>query len=224
MTWPPPQKPARRSITQHLIVEIALELLSKHDLDSVSMRRIAKALETGAASLYAHVASKEELHELMLDRLLGTISIPEPDPERWREQLKEVARAQLRVLTAYPGIARVAMETTVPTGPNALRHGEGILALLRAGGLPDRAAALAFDTLALWCSAFAAEVSAARSGEVDPEEVARRGEQIGAYMAERPDEFTNLLHLGPTLSATPPEERFEFALEVFLAGLTAVVK
>jgi AcrR family transcriptional regulator len=221
MTWPRSPKPARRSLSQHLIVEMALELLGKGDLDSVSMRQVAQALETGAASLYAHVASKEELHELMLDRLLGKIPVPEPDPQRWQEQLKEVARAQLKVLTSHPGIARVGLETTVPTGPNSLRHGEGVLALLRAGGLPDRVAALAFDTLALWCAAFAVEVSAARSGEVDPEEVARRSEQIGDYMSQRAAEFPNLLTLGSTLSATPPEERFEFGLEVFLAGLAA---
>ena len=55
-------------------------------------------------------------------------------------------------------------------------------------------------------------------------EVARRSEQIGAYMAERSGEFTNLMHLGPTLGAIPPEERFEFALDLFLAGLTTLAK
>ena len=221
MTWPRSSRPARRSLNQDLIVDTALELLGKGDLESVSMRRVAQELGTGAASLYAHVANKDELHELMLDRLLGTIPVPTPDPARWEEQLREVARAQLSVLTSYPGIARVGMETTVPTGPSALRHGEGILALLRAGGLPDRVAALAFDTLALWCAAFAVEVSAARSGEIDPDEVTRRSEQIGAYVSQRAAEFPNLLTLGPTLGATPTQERFEFGLNVFLAGLAA---
>jgi hypothetical protein len=68
----------------------------------------------------------------MLEELLGGLTIPEPDPDRWREQLKELAHAQLHVLTEYPGIARVALETIVPTGPNALRLGEGFLAILRA--------------------------------------------------------------------------------------------
>lgn len=224
MSWPRSPRPARRSLHRDLIVDTALELLGKGDLESVSMRRVAQALGTGAASLYAHVANKDELYELMLDRLLGTIPIPEPDPDRWQEQLREVARAQLAVLTSYPGIARVGMETTVPTGPATLRHGEGVLALLRAGGLPDRTAALAFDALALWCSAFAVEVSALESGEVDAAEVERRSAQIGEYMAARADEFPNLLTLGPTLSSTPAQERFEFGLDVFLAGLAALAR
>ncbi len=222
MTWPSSPRPARRSISRNLIIRLALEILREGGLDAVSMRRIAQGLGTGPASLYAHVRNKEQLYELMLDELLGDVAVPEPDPSRWREQLKNVARRQLRVLTEYPGIARVAMQTTVPTGPNALRLAEGVLALLRAGGLDDRTAALAFDALALWCSAFALEVSAARTGETDAADTAGRGDLIAAYVAERPAEFPNLLSLGPTLNATPPQERFEFALEVFLAGLTAM--
>ena len=75
-----------------------------------------------------------------------------------------MARAQLAMLTSYPGIARVGLETIVPTGPNALVYGEAVLAVLRAGGLPDQVAVFAFDTLSLWCSAFAFEVSAAKTG------------------------------------------------------------
>lgn len=223
MTWP--KKPAvRRAITQNLIVSIALEILKQSDLDSVSMRRIAQSLSTGPASLYAHVSSKEELHELMLDELLGTIELPEPDPARWQEQLKEVARKQLAVLTAHPGIARIAMETTVPTGPNSLRHGEGVLALLRAGGLPDRVAALAFDTVAQWCAAFAVEVSGHNSGDIDPADLRQRMARIEEYMTERAAEFPNLISLGSTLASTSLEERFEFGLEVFLAGIAAVAR
>ncbi|HEV7647364.1 MAG TPA: TetR/AcrR family transcriptional regulator [Actinophytocola sp.] len=223
MTWP--RKPAvRRAITQNLIVSIALEMLKQSDLDSVSMRRIAQSLSTGPASLYAHVSSKEELHELMLDELLGMIEMPEPDPDRWQEQLKEVARKQLAVLTAHPGIARIAMETTVPTGPNSLRHGEGVLALLLAGGVPDRVAALAFDTVAQWVSAFAVEVSGHKTGEIDQDDMQRRMAQIEGYMTERAAEFPNLISLGPTLSSTSAEERFEFGLEVFLTGIAAVAR
>jgi hypothetical protein len=35
------------------------------------MRRVAQELETGAASLYAHVARKSELHDLVYDRALA---------------------------------------------------------------------------------------------------------------------------------------------------------
>jgi AcrR family transcriptional regulator len=220
--WPR-ARPAhqRRALSQDLIVETALELLGKGSLDTVSMRRVAQALGTGPASLYAHVSSKEELHELMLDRLLGQLPRPEPDPRIWTEQILDMARAQLAMLTSYPGIARVGLETVVPAGPNSLAYGEAVLAVLRAGGLPDRVAVFAFDTLSLWCSAFAYELGAIKTGDVDVAEVQARSKEIGAYMAARPAQFPNLLGVGHVLSSATPEERFEFAMDVFLGGLVA---
>lgn len=220
--WPRSRPAAqRRTLSQDLIVDTALDLLGKGSLGTVSMRRVAQALGTGPASLYAHVTSKEELHELMLDRLLGRLPRPEPDPNIWTEQILEMARAQLKMLTAYPGIARVGLETVVPAGPNALAYGEAMLAVLRAGGVPDRIAVLAFDTLSLWCSAFAYELGAIRTGDVDEDAIVARSKEIGAYMAARPAQFPNLLGVGQILSETTPEERFEFAMDLFLAGLVA---
>lgn len=223
--WPRSRQAAqRRALSQDLIVDTALELLGKGSLDTVSMRRVAQELGTGPASLYAHVSNKEELHELMLDRLLGTLPRPEPDPDRWTEQVVEMARAQLKMLTSYPGIARVGLETVVPAGPNALAYGEAMLAVLRAGGLPDRVAVLAFDTLALWCAAFAFELGATKTGDFDPDAIAARGKEIGAYMAARPTQFPNMLGVGQILSDATPEERFEFGLDVFLAGLVGAFR
>jgi AcrR family transcriptional regulator len=223
--WPR-ARPAerRRALSQDLIVDTALDLLGKASLDTVSMRRVAQELGTGPASLYAHVSSKEELHELMLDRLLGRLPRPVPDPDIWTEQILEMARAQLAMLTSYPGIARVGLETVIPAGPNALSYGEAVLAILRAGGLPDRVAVFAFDTLSLWCSAFAYELSAVRTGELDRDQIVARGKEIGAYMAARPAQFPNLLGVGDVLSEATADERFEFALDVFLAGLVAAFK
>jgi AcrR family transcriptional regulator len=219
MTWPRgEERPARRALSQNLIVDTALSMLEKESLDSVSMRRVAQELGTGAASLYAHVSNKEELHELMLDRLLGRIPLPEPEPQRWQEQIREIARAQFEVLKAHPGIARVAMETTEPTGPNALLFAEGVLAVLRAGGLSQIEAALAFDLLSQWVAAFAMEAGTARMIEMS-DEIERRGAQIRNYMKSRSTSFPNLLDIGPMLGATPVIERYEFGLNVFLAGL-----
>lgn len=222
--WPRsrPAAQQRRTLSQDLIVDTALELLGKGSLDTVSMRRVAQALGTGPASLYAHVSSKEELHELMLDRLLSRLPRPTPDPDIWAEQILDMARAQLKLLTSYPGIARVGLETVVPAGPHALAYGEAALAILRAGGLPDRVAVFAFDTLSLWCSAFAYEIGAIRTGEFDEEVIKARSREIGAYMAARPAQFPNLLGVGQLLSEATAEERFEFALDVFLAGLISV--
>ena len=111
----------RLALSRGLIVDTALELLRTEGYEATSMRRVAQALDTGPASLYVYVANRDELLDLMLDRAVSELPIPEPDPARWREQLKELMHAQARLMTEdYPGLTRLAM-ATIPTGPGALR-------------------------------------------------------------------------------------------------------
>ncbi|MET0132911.1 MAG: TetR/AcrR family transcriptional regulator [Kibdelosporangium sp.] len=216
------RKPAKQPLSRALIVDAALALLEKEGLDGLSMRRVAQALATGPASLYAHVRNRDELCELMFDRILGDVAVPEPDPARWREQVKELSLAQIRAMITYPGIAQVVLNAMIPIGPNALRHGEAMLALLRAGGLSQRAAAYAFDALSLYGKAYAAEVSTWKSADFDETEMAERSRQLGEYMNSLPPgTFPNLMASGPLSSAETARDRLDFALDTFIAGLTS---
>jgi len=227
VTVPPPpwrSSPRRRAakpvLSQELVVKTALEVLAKEGFDAVTMRRVAQELETGPASLYAHVANKDELAELMLDAVLADVPLPEPDPARWDEQVKDLVRAQIRVMVAHPGIARVAWDIAVPVTPSSLRQGEAMLALLRAGGLELKQATFAGDALSLYAKAYAYEASGWTWGEIDAAEVTARGEQMVAYMRSLPPEsFPNMLRIGEFFSAETAAERLEFALDTYLAGL-----
>ncbi|MEU5265813.1 TetR/AcrR family transcriptional regulator [Amycolatopsis sp. NPDC021455] len=199
-----------------------MDVLAKEGLEAVTMRRIAQELETGPASLYAHVSNKDELAELMLDAVLADVPLPEPDPAHWDEQVKDLVRAQIRVMVAHPGIARVAWDIAVPITPSSLRLGEAMLALLRAGGLEPKQATFAGDALALYAKAYAYEASAWTWGEIDADEVTERGRQMVDYMRSLPAEaFPNMLRIGEFFSAETAAERLDFALDTFLAGLKA---
>ncbi|MFD8499525.1 TetR/AcrR family transcriptional regulator [Amycolatopsis sp. NPDC059657] len=213
----PPRRASKPQLSRDLIVKTALEILAAEGIDAVSMRRVAQALETGPASLYAHVSNKDELDELMFDRILGDAPIPAPDPSRWAEQVKELLRAQLAAMLSHPGIAKVAWNTMVPIGPNALRHGEAMIALLRAGGLPLRQAVFAGDALSTYTKAFAYEGSVWMSGDVDQQELAQRSEYLNSLPA---NEFPNLLQMNGLFSGETAQERFEYALDMFLAGIS----
>src|SRR3954469_16951746 len=96
---PPPSsrraRPAKPALSRDLIVDTALELLRTEGYEATSMRRVAQALDTGPASLYVYVANRDELLDLMLDRAIAQVPLPELDPSRWREQLKEVMHGQV---------------------------------------------------------------------------------------------------------------------------------
>ena len=213
------------ALTNTVLRATALEILAAEGFEAVSMRRVAQQLETGPASLYAHVANKEELDELMLDAVLGDVPVPEPDPEHWAEQVKEQVRQQVRAMVAYPGIAKVAWNTPVPVTPNSLRQGEAMLALLRAGGLDLKQAVFAGDALNLYAKAFAYEASSWTFGDYDEAEVAERGRQMAEFMRSLPaGAFPNLLQSGKFFTGETSEDRFGFALDMFVGGLQSIVR
>ncbi|HEY3709057.1 MAG TPA: TetR/AcrR family transcriptional regulator [Amycolatopsis sp.] len=234
MTVPPPPwrrtpSPRRRAekplLSQELVVKTALEILAAEGIEAVTMRKVAQRLETGPASLYAYVSSKEELDELMLDAALGDVPQPVPDAERWDEQVKELVRLQVRAMMVYPGIARVAWNTPVPVTPNALQQSEAMLVLLRAGGLSLEQAMFAGDALSLYAKAHAYEASSWTFGDFDQAEVAERSRQMDEYMRSLPaGAFPNLLQAGEFFTAETSTPRFEFALEMFVAGLKTLVR
>ena len=60
---PKARRPAKEPLTADRIVAAAIEILDRDGLDAVTTRGVADALGTGSASLYAHVASRDELIE-----------------------------------------------------------------------------------------------------------------------------------------------------------------
>ena len=121
------------------------------------MRRVAQALDTGAASLYVYVSDRDELYDLLFDAAIGTIETEPTDPARWREQLRALAHRMVTMMSdEFPGIAKLAM-ARIPTGDNALRVTESMLSLLKAGGASDQAAAYAADLVSMYVTAIAYE-------------------------------------------------------------------
>lgn len=203
-------------------MDTALAVLADEGLDAVTMRRVAQGLETGPASLYAHVSNKEELHELMADRVLGEIPLPQVDPASWRQQLKDLLFAEFGALVRYPGIAKVVMAIMIPAGPNLLRLGEAMLALLRAGGLSDRHAAFGCDVVGMYVKAFAQESSEWRGGLFERPDMQRKAAELNAYLTALPnDTFPNTLAMNELFNASTANERFEFGLDILLDGLAA---
>lgn len=231
---PPPRLPSRgaagarraprqRGLTREAIVDAALAIVDREGLDALTMRAVAQALGTGAASLYAHVDSKDELLEMLIERVLGEVRVPEaPDPARWVEQLKEMGRDVRRVWAAHRDLARASF-ARIPLGPNALRGSEAMLAVMRAGGLSDRAIGLGSDLLALYVGAVSYEESLQPSDEWTPERmgefVAALRDYFGALPVER---FPNLTALAGALTEGDGETRFDFGLEVLIRGLIAI--
>lgn len=213
-----------RALSREAIATAALEIVDREGLDALTMRTVAHSLGTGAASLYAHVGSKEELLELVIDRVIAEVRVPgEPDPERWQEQLKEGARAIRAAFSRHRDLARASF-ARIPLGENALRSSEWMIAVMRAGGLPNRVIAYACDLLPLYVMAVCYEESLYGSESISTEEIAKFASDMRDYFASLPPErFPNLVSLaGPLTAGAGGDERFEFGLEALVRGFAAL--
>src|SRR5919199_962914 len=183
-------------------------------LDALSMRSLALALGTGPASLYAHVANKEELLDLLIERVAAGLELPEPDPGRWQEQIKDMVRAIHYGLLAHRDLARASL-ANIPLGEGALRFTDRMIEILKLGGLPDQVVAYGVDLLPLYAVATAYE-QALSAERMSTEEGERYLQEVGEYFASLPpDRFPNIVALaGPLMAGSAEGERFEFGLDV----------
>jgi AcrR family transcriptional regulator len=224
-----PNRPSRRRrepISRDAIVDAAVQLLDREGLAALSMRRLAEELGTGAASLYWHVGSKDGLLDLVLDNVIGEGKVPDPDPQRWQEQVKDVARAQRAASLRHPWVVRVSIGR-IPMGPNALGYSERILGILRAGGLPPRLAVQGYLLLIATVNGFTIDETGvedtpspngARPG--DSESLQQAATMARDYIASLPANlFPNMTTLADEFALADPDERFELLIDIFVEGL-----
>src|SRR5581483_10893780 len=121
-----------------------------------------------------------------------------------------------RVYERYPGIARVPL-AHIPTGVNATRGTEYMIALLRAGGVDDRKIAWFIDAASLFICATAYETA------IYEEEGRDEGDAIDeirdAFSQLDPAEFPHFVSLMPLLMQGDGDERFAFGLRMLIDGL-----
>ncbi|WP_344772386.1 TetR/AcrR family transcriptional regulator [Nocardioides panacisoli] len=218
----------KERLTRERIVDAAMDLMAEKGYDGVSMRSLARALDTGQASLYAHVANKEELDQLVIDRICSELDVPEPDPENWAEQLKQVLRDCLELYRAHPGTARAAMGM-IPTQEGGLRIAEGMLAICIRGGVSPQAAAWFCDIAALFVCAVAYEeqiwtqrmVDGAGHDDLHEFHEDVDGQLMAAFGQLPADRFPFVTGYARELTAGDGDERLEFGLDLLVSGLEA---
>ncbi|NUR58134.1 MAG: TetR/AcrR family transcriptional regulator [Catenulispora sp.] len=215
-------RPAARKapITVERITDAALHVVATEGYDALTIRSVANVLGTGPSSLYAHIVNKADIDDLLIGRLCVQITLPEPDPDRWREQIRDVC-AQIRDrYLQYPGISRAAL-AMVPTNLDTLRVNEGIFAILLAGGIEPQTAAWAIDALFLYVAGYALEASMVRQRRKDRDAnwVLNQEELVRRFRALPEDAFPQTRRYAAELTSGSGHERFDFALGLLIDNL-----
>lgn len=127
--WERPAPAVRRqppAVTREQITDTAIALADKHGLEAVTMRRLGSELDVAPTSLYWYFSTKDELHELMADAIIGRIALPPETSGSWRADLQSIAWATLAEARRHPWFALLFFQE-VP-GPSTLRYGARALA------------------------------------------------------------------------------------------------
>jgi AcrR family transcriptional regulator len=209
-------------LSRDQIADVALRIADEEGLDAVSIRRIAREIGSGAMSLYHYFDSRDELLELMGDRVAGEMLVPGELPEDWREALTAIARHSLEAFTRHPWMYG-ALHQHMPVTPNLLRHieqsAQSITPLVEAGFDPAtlQAVVAAVDDFTIGYALRRRYVSSERRAE-------------GLFEGFNNPWVRELLESGefPLVSRfvergepLPEQDRFEESLDALLDGFAA---
>jgi AcrR family transcriptional regulator len=202
------------------IVTAALELLDEVGADAFSMRLLANRLGSGTATLYRHLANKDELMDHVVDRILGEVEI-ETDTDTlstptWQDAIARGANALYAVLRMHPN-ALPLLVSQVPVGPNAILIRERSLAVLLRCGFAVDLAARAYTVVAHYVVGFALQQHG--PGAPGPED---GGKLRDFYRALDAETYPATVAAASELTGVALDEEFRFGLQVTLDGIELV--
>jgi AcrR family transcriptional regulator len=219
------------ALSRDEIVRTAIKVADAEGPDAISMRRIARELNAGTMSLYWHVASKDELLDLMIDSVQGEQQAPEPSGD-WRADLRALTRNARAALHRHTWMVDF-MGGRPPVGPKALQNLEHALGSLDGLGL-DKATAM---NIVLTVTTYALGAVLREAQEVNGERYMEqqfaglseeeRNEMLGDFItriraAGRYPHMTALIESGIDPDAAETRDaRFEFGLDCLLDGIEA---
>jgi AcrR family transcriptional regulator len=212
-------------------VAAAIKVADAEGSEAISMRRIARELGAGAMSLYWHVASKEELLDLMLDAVEAGQEVPAATGD-WRTDLRAMALTQRSVLHRHQWLMDF-IGGRPPLGPNTLRNLERALAAAGTMGLDTATTFYVLAAVSTYViGAVLREFRESRAEQRDQQQLGHLSEaerrDFLAVHVERlraTGRFPHFLRifdegLDPDAAETR-DERFEFGLECLLDGIAA---
>ncbi|CCH29200.1 TetR/AcrR family transcriptional regulator C-terminal domain-containing protein [Actinosynnema sp. NPDC047251] len=183
----------------------ALGIIDRHGLDGLSMRKLAAELGVQAASLYGHVATKDDLLHDLAGEILEKVDVTGFADGDWRHGLTMCARSYRAALAEHPNI--VPFLAYGPAHREAsLRRLDALHGGLVAAGWSRREATMI--AASLMYLVFGAALSSFSSGFSEDQALYR-------------DRYPNLdkAHLLPAVAEELDHDSFELALAAFVDGL-----
>jgi AcrR family transcriptional regulator len=206
------RRPRSDGLTIERIRAAGLAIVDREGLDAMTMRRLAEDLGTGPASLYRHVANRDELLVEIMDHVLGEIRSP-PRCETWREGVEWLARELRRVLSEHPALTQLLPGQRL-LGPNAMRGRELALRHLLDHGFGEEDASQTYAIVVGWVLGHTLLSMGTRRPPTDVLAAT-------VFRAVRSDEYPTVHELGPVGVASREDAVFDLGLTTLFDGIEA---
>ena len=184
------------------IASAAMDLVST--TGGFTIPELARKLKVSPSSLYNHVSGREQIVELLRERAMSEVALPDTDTERpWAEVVADIMRSYRRSFARYPRLIPLLTAYAVNSSHAFRMYNALAVTLTRAGF--DAADTLRIITL------FDNYVLGSALDLAAPEEPWESGTEVGPELAAA-------LATGTTQPARA-DDAFEFGLAVVLRGL-----
>ena len=155
-------RPSEPLLSKEIIVDAAMAIVDDDGISAMTTRAIAKRLGVGQASLYNHIASRDELLDLLNARILASVDLTPLDHPDWTEAVYGGTLAFLAALQRHPNMMGVLATRPARTDPS-LTYYERMHERLRGAGLSAQDSARFLFAIDDYC------IGAALNIEVDVE-------------------------------------------------------
>ena len=214
----------RIPLTRERVLRAAIELADESGIDAVSMRKIGQQLDVEAMSLYNHVKNKDEIFDGMIDLIVEEIDLSLDDEAEWKEALRARILSARRTMLKHRWAPSV-METRTTIGMSVMVYFNGLIGLLRRGGLSYDLVHHGIHALGSRSLGFTQEL-------FEPDDEAAAEVDITQMLTQMADQFPYLVEMMGEISHDDgPEEtmgwcddhtEFVFALDIILDGLERI--
>lgn len=194
------------------IIRAAITFVQKHDLESLSIRKLSAQLGVAPMSLYRHVADKSEIVEGIVDALLGRAGVP--DTTDWRAWLSEAAHSLHEILRTHPSALEVFASRPVAT-PAALDRLEAGLSVLGDAGIDPDTALRAYGLVHTYTIGF----SALELGRSSPQLKAGKAKRVPQPDTVDSARYPIIGAQTPDLAAFTTDEQFAYGITQILDGI-----
>ncbi len=203
-----------RPLTTQMIVTRAMELADKEGFDTLSMRKLAGALGVTAMSLYNHVAGKDDLLHLMLNRVVAEFESPDIGGA-WEEMMRRRAHSMRRALLRHRWAPMLLM-SEIAIGEEILRDTDATVGCLVTAGLTYAQADWARNAIDSHVYGYTLQEL---NYPVAPEEYKAAAKQYLPMISKADYPFMHAAALQIIDGKYDGMTRFDFGLEIILDGL-----